>query len=46
MVQQMAIYEQGCGLMVSIFPPPPNEGSNLSRQDAGQNMFRFLTIGP
>ena len=30
MVQQMAIYEQGCRLIVSVPPLCPDEGSNLS----------------
>ena len=41
MVQQMAIYDQGCKLMVGTSPlSRPNKWSDLSRQDAGQNVFR------
>lgn len=41
MIQQMAIYEQGCKLIVRVHLSFPNEKINLSGQDAGQTVFRF-----
>ena len=35
MTQQMAIYNQGCELMVGASPSFPNKWINLSGQDAG-----------
>jgi hypothetical protein len=38
MVQQMAIYDQGCKLLVSVpLSNCPNKWNNIFRQDAGQN---------
>ena len=41
MVQQMAIYDQGCKLMVRVSPYVSEQMDNLSQQDAGQNVPRF-----
>ena len=40
MVQQMAIYDQGCKLMVGTPPFCPNKRANLSRQDSGRDVLR------
>jgi len=43
MVQQMAIYDQ---LIVSVPPSCPKQPGNLSQQDAGWKVFRFLQRAP
>ena len=38
MAQQMAMYDQGCKLIVSARPPSrPDKLNNTFQQDAGQN---------
>jgi len=41
MVQQMAIYEQGCKVIVSVPLASELKGSNPPRQEAGQNILHF-----
>ena len=41
MVQQMAIYNQGCKLMVSVLHVHIQKVILTYRQDAGQNIFHF-----
>ena len=40
MAQQMATYERGCNLLVSI-PPSTRTNEIISLQDPGQTTFRF-----
>jgi len=40
MVQQTAIYDQGCKLMVGVLPFIFRAKGITSRQDAGQNILR------